>query len=198
MVGDRLPLPARLRRGRQTLAVGNDIVDLRDPETRSAHPRFASRVGAPRDDVWLHFAAKEAAYKALHTLDSRVRPIPRRFVVDPEAGEVRHEGSVLPFVAERNEDFVHVVAWVGEPELLSGWGPVQGDPSADVRRRLCEGVAPLLGVEAGELQVERAPLPGSWDGLAPPRLLLRERPLPLDICLSHHGRYVAWAAALPG
>lgn len=178
-------------------AVGNDVVDLQDPETRSAHPRFASRIGAPQDEVWLHFAAKEAAYKALHKIDPAIRPIPRRFVVDVAEGVVRAAGHIVRFTSETSQDFVHVVAWTGSPERIVGVAPAEGDPSADVRRRLQAAVAERLGLDAADLEVERLPQPGAWDGLAPPRLLLRGAALPLDISLSHHGRFVAWAAALP-
>ena len=63
--------------------LGNDIVDLRlaENEKSAANPKFVERVLSPperhaysqsgSDDriLWAHWAAKEAAYKALRKID---------------------------------------------------------------------------------------------------------------------------------
>ena len=68
--------------------LGNDIVDLLDPESRpeSFRPRFDDRVFDPREQTdiahdddphtrrWAHWAAKEAAYKLARQVDSNFRP----------------------------------------------------------------------------------------------------------------------------
>jgi phosphopantetheinyl transferase (holo-ACP synthase) len=94
------------------VAVGNDVVDLTDPETdlRTLHPRFAERVFSPaerhalaaceREPVarrhgstareapartllhWALWAAKESAYKALRRLAPDTVFSPREFEVD--------------------------------------------------------------------------------------------------------------------
>ena len=94
------------------MAVGNDVVDLTDPETdlRALHPRFAERVFSPaerdalaaceREPVarrhgstareapartllhWALWAAKESAYKALQRLAPGTLFSPREFEVD--------------------------------------------------------------------------------------------------------------------
>ncbi len=65
------------------MSIGNDVVDLSDPETRQQglHPRFDERVFDPRERAllgdsdsphvlrWAFWAAKESAYKALKRLD---------------------------------------------------------------------------------------------------------------------------------
>jgi hypothetical protein len=84
--------------------LGNDVVDLWDPETRpgAAHPRFDVRVfdptelaalarsRAPNQLRWVLWAAKEAAYKAAKRMDPTTLLSPRRFVV---SSLVRHPSS---------------------------------------------------------------------------------------------------------
>jgi len=74
--------------------LGNDVVDLRDPESRpeSFRPRFDERVFSPderwaiahdRDPLarrWAHWAAKEAAYKLARQIDSTFVFSPRRLI----------------------------------------------------------------------------------------------------------------------
>jgi hypothetical protein len=60
------------------------------------------------------------------------------------------------------------------------------DPSAEVRRLAREELAALLGAEPGALEIarrERIPV-----------LRLAGRDAPFDLSLSHHGRFVAYAA----
>ncbi|MGH7855988.1 MAG: 4'-phosphopantetheinyl transferase family protein, partial [Candidatus Binatia bacterium] len=89
--------------------VGNDVIDLRDPETApgSQHPRFDARVFAPAERAllgastdarrlrWILWAAKEAAYKVARKIDARAVFSPRRFVVDLAARHVLWEGTRL-------------------------------------------------------------------------------------------------------
>jgi hypothetical protein len=51
----------------------------------------------------------------------------------------------------------------------------------------------VKGVGLPGATVERVPVPGSWDGFAPPRLWKDGAPVELDVSLSHHGRFVACA-----
>ncbi|NIP57574.1 MAG: 4'-phosphopantetheinyl transferase superfamily protein [Gemmatimonadetes bacterium] len=117
--------------------VGNDVVDLRDPrcEGKSEDPRFLSRIFAddeasmirsasPRSDrtLWLLWAAKEAAYKAVTKLLGSP-PIfeHRAFRVRMDAGDAERgpgaAGSVLyrdielSFDGAVAPDRIHVVAW---------------------------------------------------------------------------------------
>jgi len=95
------------------LLVGNDVVDLRDPENQpgAIHPRFDERVFTPVERArltdeatahrtrWLMWAAKESAFKVARKLDPGVRFLPRRFRVDFEGDAlavVRHAGKKSP------------------------------------------------------------------------------------------------------
>jgi len=91
--------------------IGNDVVDLDDPESRSAarHARFDARAftvaeqtmlrtSADRERLrWVLWAAKESAYKAARRDDARVTFAPARVAVVPDregatefVGEPRH------------------------------------------------------------------------------------------------------------
>jgi len=78
------------------LHVGNDLVDLADPESQPERPhrRFDQRVFTPveRNEIardmdsnrarWTYWALKEAAYKAVKKCDSRVRFSPIQYACD--------------------------------------------------------------------------------------------------------------------
>ena len=79
--------------------VGNDVVDLKDPENigKNRDDRFLCRVftagereliaSVPSPDtlLWSLWAAKEAAYKAVSSADPAVCSIPHRYRVVLEA-----------------------------------------------------------------------------------------------------------------
>ncbi len=194
--------------------LGNDLVDLCDPETRPAalHPRFDQRVFceseraliANSEDAhltrWTLWAAKESAYKCLRKGSPQLVFSPRRFVVElagMSAGVARYEDLTLSMEFERTDDFVHAVALqVDEkiqpaPRHRAEVSRVHGDtsPAASsraVRALAIEGASALLDVPTAELSIER-------EGKIP-RLCWRGCPSGVDLSLSHHGRFVAFAA----
>jgi phosphopantetheinyl transferase (holo-ACP synthase) len=191
--------------------IGNDVVDLGDPESRAEgrHPRFDGRVfdGTERALIeaspqrertrWLLWAAKESAYKAARKEDPRTVFVPSRFVVWLE-GHPRVTVAVsdrrfhVDLVA--SADHVHAVARAAGdsrrdictavaklPELVTGNEAVRWLAIATLSR--------LLGVPPGDLAIRR-------EGRIP-TLYLRGRRSPADLTLSHHGRFVAFACKLP-
>lgn len=193
--------------------VGNDVVDLGDPAIASSHQRerFLARVLCQRERealerapdaksfVWARFAAKEAAFKVL-SKDRSAPPLAhRRFEVATDLSSVRHGEITLrlevEIVVEIDQAFVHAVAWTGleRPRWRVERIAEGADPSASVRGLL---LAALGG--GANLEVVRAPVPGSWDGFGPPRVLRGGVPIEIDVSLSHDGRYVAWAMANAG
>ena len=199
--------------------VGNDIVDLRDPESQadSLHPRFDARVftsperdaiaageGAPRTR-WKLWAAKESAYKLLRKQKPSTVFSPVRFQVSfdgPAAALVTHGHDEVSVVYRENEGAVHAVAraeGVPAAAVLSGWRPLSrrersgGDPetpSRGARALACERVAERLGVAAAALEVRRAGrVPFLWQS---------GRRLPADLSLSHHGDWLGFACVLRG
>lgn len=199
--------------------VGNDVVDLDDPDIASSHlrDRFVERVCDPAERarvrsasdpkvlLWTMFAAKEAAYKVLVKLGCAPGFAHRRLGVAADLRSVRFEGVRLRLWIDRRVDgAVHAVASTGARAPLSDVRRVAfttGGPRADAgvaaRRLACVRVARSVGRPAAALAIERAPLEESWDGFGPPVLLCDGRPCPgADVSLSHDGRFVAFAAAI--
>jgi len=115
------------------LLVGNDVVDLHDPESRpgALHARFDARVftsvelealsvSAPASASWHElrwtlWAAKESAYKVAKKLDPAVRFLPKDFVVRSIAqgrAVVMHEAGSFEVQLDRTDEWVHAVATV--------------------------------------------------------------------------------------
>ena len=197
------------------MLVGNDIVDLHDPESRpeALHNRFDTRVftSDEREALttsasahalrWTLWAAKESAYKVAKKLDPAVRFLPRDFVVRRLAegrAVVVHETGPFDVRLRRTEEWVSAVA-----TLTAGNAPeahrsvstgierleVHGaDPSQTVRELVCAALAFRMNVPPGQVQI------AADRGI--PVALWRNRRLPVDLSLSHHGRFVAWACLL--
>lgn len=199
--------------------VGNDVVDLRDPESapETLHPRFDTRVFSEveREAIagssdsarlrWKLWAAKEAAYKLAKKTSPTTIFAPAKFEValsDANTGCVRHGAAQYRVAFTENEGALHAVATRADAdkgEVLAGWrqlaiGEIEsGDPEAPsraVREMLCERLAARLGVNADELEVRRrGRIPFLW---------LRGKPAPVDLSLSHHGGWLAFACELVG
>ena len=189
--------------------VGNDVVDLFDPAVVAGprHSRFDARVFAPSEHRalresaepnplrWAFWAAKEAAYKVAKKLDAAAVWSPLRFVVCFERGlegAVEYGGRRIPVQVERDEQRIHALATdrvESFARLRSCVATFEGpaaDASAAVRLLAREQLAPLLGARVEQLEIARR-------GRIP---VLRSagRDAPFDLSLSHHGRFVAFAA----
>ncbi len=186
--------------------LGNDVVDLRDPEIdpRRLHPRFDRRVfgdderaaiaGAadPLRTRWRLWAAKEAAYKAARRMDGRTVWSPVRFRVSlaPSEPRVEHGGRRFALRFDDDEGRVHALAWaagvtgvVHAVERAASAGAA--DPSAAVRALACRVVAERLDVAASALEVRRRE--------RIPDLFRDGAPVGGALSLSHHGGLVAFA-----
>lgn len=190
--------------------VGNDVVDLADPETRSgpAHRRFDARVftrdergslqvsGAPNRLRWMLWAAKEAAYKLAKKRDSEVVFSPVRFAVRMGAslrGEVVHQGEAFPLSLSVEGDAVHAVVGDGaDARIATG---VAAAPPPSEASHAVRGLA--LRVLAERLEAPPDALRIGGHGRIP-TLEVRGLRTPLDLSLSHHGRFVAFACDLAG
>jgi phosphopantetheine--protein transferase-like protein len=195
--------------------VGNDVVDLRDPESsaETLHPRFDTRVftaaeraaiAASPDSTrqrWRLWAAKEATYKLARKLVPTTVFSPSRFEVELDGPGTRacvvHAGDRFDVQITESESALHAVAVrAGDSRdaLLCDWQrldlrdeePSDPDaPSRAVRELLCERVAERLGVKVDELEVRRrGRIPYLW---------IAGEPAPVDLSLSHHGGWLAFA-----
>ncbi len=197
------------------MSLGNDVVDLADPEARleGLHPRFAERVFTAAERAaleasgeerpllhWALWAAKESAYKALARLEPRTVFSPRGFEVElpappgrdaAAAGRVRHGGRSFALEVIRRGDALHAVAWDDAGDGARGgamtWqvAIADGEPGAAARRLAARAIGLMLrpGHEPIRI-VDRPPVAVGATG-----------PLDLVLSLSHHGRFVAFAAA---
>ncbi len=218
------------------MLIGNDVVDLHDPESRpgAIHNRFDARVfsfderEALSDSAFAHelrwtlWAAKESAYKVAKKLDPAVRFLPRDFVVrriTEGRALVMHETGAFDVRLRRTDDWVGAVAtpmaanaartkaanaaWTTAANAPSTHRPITAgierlevtgaDPSRTVRELTCAALALGMNLPPGQVQI------AADRGI--PVAFWRNRRLPVDLSLSHHGRFVAWAwgeCAIPG
>ena len=190
--------------------VGNDVVDLGDREVLEgpAHPGFDARVFAPEERAtlrssanpellrWTLWAAKEAAYKLARKRDPRVIFSPRRFVVSlrkPGRARVSFGEQLFAIRIAAAGHALHALAhdarrppgrliWAVEPVRRAA------DPSQAARRLAARVLGEELELPRGAFRFgRRGRVPTlSVDGQA------------LDLSLSHHGRFVAFATELGG
>jgi phosphopantetheinyl transferase (holo-ACP synthase) len=181
-------------------AVGNDVVDLLDPDAQAEglHPRFDAKAFTPEERAWIAggpganrrrwslWAAKEAAHKALRQEAPELGFAPGHYhaSLDPSgAGTVRRGALTIAVRVEARADRVHAVAFRGDAsDLRTAVAPLaafgEAGPSRAVRR--------LLRISLGRgRRVWLARL-----GRIP---RLRVDGHALAVSLSHHGRFVAVA-----
>ena len=194
------------------MPVGNDVVDLHDPESQpeALHPRFDARVfsageqealsvsGSPHSLRWSLWAAKESAYKVAKRLDAAVRFLPRDFLVrrvTEGRALVMHDTGFFDVRLYRTDEWVHAVATLtangaASTGRLGGTGIERmetsgADPSRTVRASACAALNSRMQLPPGQVQI------AADRGI--PVALWRNRRLPVDLSLSHHGRFAAWA-----
>ena len=190
--------------------IGNDVVDLRDPETDpgALHPGFDRRVfteeerrviassSRPNVERWACWAAKEAAYKRLRQEEPRIVFSPRRFVVsrsDQKHRAVAWEGRSVLVELELSESAIHAVTAAdanGDRVIGMAHRELSADPSTAVRALAARSLAPHLGVDPDAIAI------GPGRGRAP-TVTLRGRDFAPTLSLSHHGELVAFACELP-
>ncbi len=204
------------------MLVGNDVVDLRDPENQpgAIHPRFDERVftryerarilaaTSPHRMRWALWAAKESAYKVARKIDSRIYFSPRAFAVRIPGGEIEAHQALLAEAdhavgrfhvwLEGTEEWVHAVASISGAGLAKAGWELRSLGSAAARRM------PGLDASARVRQMARSAVASALS-IVPsdiviaaaskrvPRVWWRGRKLAIDVSLSHHGRFVACA-----
>ena len=206
--------------------LGNDVVDLEDPETLpdTFRPRFETRVfdaverraiahdPNPHARRWAHWAGKEAAYKLARQIDDRFVFSPGRLVVrfegwaDDASGEsVRHGHVALPDGLLPGDAGRLELRWTehdGAVHVIarpggSDWGAVTTSVES-----LAPDMDPSAAVRALARERVARDLAIDADRV---RIGARGRVPTLEIdgttgagaiSLSHHGRFVACAMAI--
>ena len=199
------------------MLVGNDVVDLADAEAKlgNLHPRFAERVFVgeerrrifsgpdPMVSLWTYWAAKESAFKVLRKVEREAAFAPSAWVVELESrrglgllhGSVSDGRFRFDLEITLSAEWIHALATLGSgssgaERVVSGVErcPARQDPSMAVRTAAVRALSNRLGLAAEGLSIDRS---------KPPRLIGPTQANDLDLSLSHHGRWVSFAAALP-
>lgn len=195
--------------------VGNDIVDMDAPGAKNKNARFAAKILAPEEasDVrqsaspdsmlWAFWAAKETAFKviskshpeadfsplAYHTAFSRSNENPREGMVETPHGRV----TVKVFLFHTH---VHCIGTDGLHNDLDHvlWGcQAMNSPvceSIAVRKIAIDHMARSASMNIRGMEIRNNI---SNYGTGPPILYLNGEKAPIDISLSHDGRFVAYA-----
>jgi len=206
--------------------LGNDVVDLmdRDAQPETFRARFDERVFAacerrliaqaedPHARRWVHWAAKEAAFKLAKQVDADFIFAPsklvahftdasslgggrleRRGLLDLPNGPLAPGLDVLELRSEETSEWIHVLALPGGGD----WDAVrfaverirEESGASDVVRRLAvDGVARELGIDRDRISIGR-------DRRIPTVEVDGER-ISMALSRSHHGNWVACATTL--
>jgi len=223
--------------------VGNDVVDLFDPETqrKTIHHRFDERVFTEKERSairastcahrarWAHWAAKESAYKVVKKLDSQTvfSPIQFKVLLGPRGnGIVEYRDRQIRVTVKQSQRFVHAIATAPKTALPSKHLRVESNHGNSGGFAFSTGTEPrqvtvldrarairdidsrpdVVSRLAGQFATETV---GSLLRIPPkdiditserrvPRAYYKGAALPIDISLSHHGRYVAFAMSYLG
>jgi phosphopantetheinyl transferase (holo-ACP synthase) len=186
------------------LRLGNDIVDR--AATHEHNPRFMDRILNPEEKsrraswaldeplLWLYWACKEAAYKAIR----QSRDIPfhhREFTVSSDLTSIQYHNEVLRLSTKQDGDALFALATDGDPNLCQtriGSFAVEPDPatqSARARELLLDLASITLACPLTELSITTQQ--------RIPKILHQGRILPHPVSLTHHGRYVAASLTIP-
>jgi phosphopantetheinyl transferase (holo-ACP synthase) len=201
------------------LLVGNDVVDLLDPETRpgAIHRRFDERAFTPAERAWLTasetahrvrwrmWAAKESAFKVARKLEPGTRFLPRAFSVQlgqDARAVVCHAIGRFEVSLSWTDDWVHAIATPSDGDEIDGSKKARrGSRVEALLERGQRGRTAASHVSARVRAMARSAI-GSMLSIAPfeieivmsggvPVAIWREAPLPIDLSLSHHGRFLA-------
>jgi phosphopantetheinyl transferase (holo-ACP synthase) len=197
--------------------VGNDIVDLRDPDSDSTsyRNRFDERVfsrserksiyraPAPERQRWRLWAAKEASYKIARRRSISTVFSPRAFAVDCKEDsqthrvEVAHEGTSYFVAFDETAERIHAIA-VTAPEdfarVLSGIDTIHSNGRASTSEDESSAVRNLACDSISRhfgFSRDRLEIRKSPSRI--PRLYHGEDHLDLCVSLSHHGSFRAFA-----
>lgn len=161
--------------------------------------------------LWSVWAAKETAYKALVKAHPGIASWPRKYEVTHGAPDLSKSGDAMvktpldsvPVMLFVNNDYIHCIGGMtgrlcpdmiirGVVEVASAES-VCMDPqqkSEVVRQASAARIAACEDVPESDIEIRRA---RSSRGLGPPMVYIRQRAAGIDLSLSHHGRFAAFA-----
>lgn len=195
--------------------VGNDIVDLDAPGAKNKNARFAAKILAPDEAggvrqsaspdilLWAFWAAKETAYKVISKSHPGADFSPLRY----HTAFSRSNGNLLPGMVKTPHGRVTVNVFLFHTHVLCigtddihrhldyvRWGCQTMDSSTcestAVRELAIDHIARYCGLNAENLEIRNNI---SNYGTGPPILYVKGERAPIDISLSHDGRFVGYA-----
>ncbi len=186
------------------MRLGNDIVD--HAATQGHNPRFIDRILNPEEKsrreswslndrlLWLYWACKEAAYKAVR----QKQDIPfhhREFIVTPDLMSIVYHSETFQLSTRQDEDAIFALATDGDPlrchSRIASFS-CEADPAAQSEKAR----SLLLDLAAEHLNLPRAELQITTQNRIP-KIVHGSQILPHAASLTHHGRYVAASLAIP-
>ena len=195
------------------MPVGNDLVDLLDPQAdpRSIHQSFDSRVLTAEENRlvlsaldphrvrWMLWAAKESAFKVVKKVDLSAVFHPKAFAVDLIAfnrAHVRYRETDLETVLYHSPKWIHAVTTLESKSANSGSRlharvlslesrNGQFDSSMEVRLFARKALGAWLGVSWMDVEVVTKN--------KVPLAMRRGKHLEVDLSLSHDGNFVSCA-----
>ena len=183
----------------QQLTIGNDIVDLATDEP-PLHARYLerafttnerSRIKNDSASLWAHWAAKEAAYKAIKRIQPDYHFSPISIAVDTIAGTITADSIVLAIEVNQSPEFVHIrcgtdATLAASKEWIAEISPRE-NPSQQLRTLAIEKISAEIQIAPARLSIAADTLSGA------PLVQCDGDTLPHLVSFSHHGRFVACA-----
>ncbi len=204
--------------------MGNDIVDLKAPGAmgKAGNARFVRRIltieeqqavlcaDHPDALLWILWAAKEAAYKAVSKSHPDVSFSPGRYSVKLKnekpgvlGGMVKTPGGIVRIRIFSHEDYVHCIGITashsGLDRIVYGIKAISREEkmnhppacqSMAARKLAKERIASYTGRDQDDIQIIRN---NTARGQGPPMVYFKGKKDNIDISLSHDGRFVAYA-----
>jgi len=180
------------------LRLGNDIVDR--AATAEHNPRFIDRILNPEEKsrhaawsldeplLWLYWACKEAAYKAMR----QTHEIPfhhREFIVAPDLTSIRYHQTTLHLSTRHQGAAIFAMATDADIQTChSQIFAFDLEPAPNIQSDKARAI--LLDLAAANLLLPRAELSIITENRIP-KIVYQSRILNHPVSLTHHGRYVA-------
>jgi len=209
-------------RWRESALIGNDIVDLADPQAVGKHRdvRFMDRVftpderrtilssDAPDTILWSLWAAKETGYKAMGKLHPALSSAPKRYPVRlsgapfPEAGIVETPCGPISLRFDITGEYVHCIGATADEDLDAVVWNVHEIPHPDIsserqsdflRNMTRETLSRCLNESPESIEIVRQK---GHRGLGPPEVYFGGKRTAIDISMSHDGRFAACAISV--
>jgi hypothetical protein len=210
------------------LVVGNDVVDLRHPDTRqkSRDHRFVRRVLLPEEQeqvyndphpdcrLWMFWAVKETAYKIFSKKNPSISSSPLKYKTERLEElflpghtsdrrftcAVTSPGGRAVIIIYAGSDYLHAFAGLGNGEtpgsmhirvfhLGEEYEKKGKTDSVIVRNVLRNYLGRYWHISLSRIAIHREK---NERGLGAPRVYINDEKAPVDVSISHHGRYGAF------